>query len=481
MALRGDLDNIVLMALRKEPERRYSSVGQFSADIGRHLEGLPVLARKDTFQYRSEKFIKRHKVSAVAAALVFLTLLLGMATTIREKRKAERRFNDVRELANSLLFEVNSAIANLPGSTPARVLLVNRSLKYLAGLAQEAGGDRALQLELARAYLRVGDIQGGPYRANIGDTAGALLSYRKAEAILEPLSRAEPKNMDIRYHLGLAHETIGRVHMRQAAWAEALESERKALATCEQLVAVAPANASYLKLMGDTYMQLGMAMQQDDSILSVENFQQACAIFRKALSIHQALAVADPAEEEHHHAVGADYGSLGYTQRKIGDLTGDPHDYRLAVESHLKELEINQALSASDPTNPSYRDLAGVAHMDVGNSQMKLGQAAPALEHFRQYLSVAQSLAAADPSNAEAQPAVATGYRLIGGVLAQTGDVAGALENSRKALASFVEFNAADPSDAELRAGLIDLHGQIGSILERAGDTAGALRVMAKR
>ena len=474
-ALRGDLDNIVLMALRKEPARRYSSAAQFSADIGRHLAGLPVIARKDTFQYRSGKFIKRHRVSVVAAVLVFLALLGGMATTIMEKRKAERRFNDVRELANALLFEVNTAIANLPGSTPARALLVRRALKYLTSLAQEAAGDRALQLELARAYLRVGDIQGGPYRANLGDTAGALLSYRAAETILETLSRTAPADLEIRYYLGLAHETIGRIHMRQAAWAEALQSERAALKTCEQLVAADPANPRYRKLMGDTYMQLGMAMQQDDSVLSVENFQQACEMFHRALSLHEALAAADPGEGEHHHAVGADYGSLGYTQRSIGDLTGDPKDYQSAVESHLKELEINQSLALSDPANLFYRDLAGVAHMDVGFSQLKLGQAVPALEHFRQYLSAAQSLVAADPSNVEAQNEVGNGYRFIGAALAQMGDIAGALENSRIALVSYVESNTANPSDAELRGVLINLHNQVGHILEEARDTAGAL------
>ena len=66
-SLRGDLDNIVLMAMRKEPERRYASVGQFSEDMRRHLVGLPVIARKDTWSYRSGKFVRRHKVCVVAA------------------------------------------------------------------------------------------------------------------------------------------------------------------------------------------------------------------------------------------------------------------------------------------------------------------------------------------------------------------------------------------------------------------------------
>jgi serine/threonine protein kinase/tetratricopeptide (TPR) repeat protein len=90
--LRGDLDNIVLMAMRKEPQRRYSSVEQFSEDIRRHLEGLPVIARKDTFSYRTSRFIHRNKIGVAAAALIFLTLIGGIVATFWQARvaRAER-------------------------------------------------------------------------------------------------------------------------------------------------------------------------------------------------------------------------------------------------------------------------------------------------------------------------------------------------------------------------------------------------------
>lgn len=80
--LSGDLDNIVLMAMRKEPQRRYSSVGQFAEDIRRHLEGLPVVARKDTFSYRAEKFVKRNKTGVAVAALIMVLLIAGIAVTL---------------------------------------------------------------------------------------------------------------------------------------------------------------------------------------------------------------------------------------------------------------------------------------------------------------------------------------------------------------------------------------------------------------
>src|SRR5262245_15575945 len=92
-SLRGDLDNIALMALRKEPERRYDSVMQFSEDIRRHLEGLPVIARKDTLGYRSAKFMQRHKAGA-AATVLFLTLVISFIVSFAVKSAQVTRERD---------------------------------------------------------------------------------------------------------------------------------------------------------------------------------------------------------------------------------------------------------------------------------------------------------------------------------------------------------------------------------------------------
>jgi len=89
--LAGDLDNIVLMALRKEPERRYASAQEFSEDLRRHLEGLPVVARKDTLAYRSGKFVRRNKVAVVAATFVFLSLLTGLVATTWQAHRADQQ------------------------------------------------------------------------------------------------------------------------------------------------------------------------------------------------------------------------------------------------------------------------------------------------------------------------------------------------------------------------------------------------------
>jgi len=157
--LAGDLDNIILMAMRKEPERRYQSVEQFSEDIRRHLEGRPVIARADTISYRAGKFIRRNKLAVAATTLVILSLVGGVAAANYQARRAERRFQQVRKLANTFLFDFHDKIQNLPGSTEAREMVVKTALEYLDSLAAESGNDPALEWELAMAYQKVGDVQ----------------------------------------------------------------------------------------------------------------------------------------------------------------------------------------------------------------------------------------------------------------------------------------------------------------------------------
>ena len=131
--------------------------------------------------------MSRHKAGVAAAALVIIALLVGGVTTLwqahaarQERDKAEQRFDQVRKLANSVVFELHDSIENLPGSTPAREILVSRALEYLDSLANEAGKDTAFRLELAAAYDRIGDIQGGFGTSHLGHRQRAGESYRKA-------------------------------------------------------------------------------------------------------------------------------------------------------------------------------------------------------------------------------------------------------------------------------------------------------------
>jgi len=117
--LRGDLDNIILVAMRKEPQRRYSSVGQFSEDIRRHLEGLPVRAHKDTLAYRTTKFVQRNKIAAIAAAFIFLSLLAGISISVwqafvaKEQARMAARERDKAHVEAAKAARVSSFMQNI--------------------------------------------------------------------------------------------------------------------------------------------------------------------------------------------------------------------------------------------------------------------------------------------------------------------------------------------------------------------------------
>jgi len=126
-----------------------------------------VRAQKDSFTYRAEKFVKRNKFAVGTISLILLSLVGGLAAALwladaarQERNRAERRFNDVRQLSNALLNDIAPKIERLEGSTEARQSLVVQSLKYLDSLAGESADDLTLQAELAAAYEKVGTLQG---------------------------------------------------------------------------------------------------------------------------------------------------------------------------------------------------------------------------------------------------------------------------------------------------------------------------------
>jgi hypothetical protein len=190
-----ELDDILLMALRKDPQQRYASVDAFASDLRQYLVGGAVAARGKAFRYLLGKFLRRHRLQMAAATLVVASLVGGIAFAMHEARIAQeerviaqRHFNSVRSLANKLLFDIHDEIARVPKSTAARELLVKTSLEYLDGLSN-ASTDVALQTELAQAWKKVGDIQSADMVANKRDAQGALKSYERSIEMLERVQR----------------------------------------------------------------------------------------------------------------------------------------------------------------------------------------------------------------------------------------------------------------------------------------------------
>ena len=399
--LSGDLDNIVLKALRKEPARRYASVEQFSEDVHRYLEYLPVIARKDTPGYRASKFILRHRAGVAATLAVALTLIAGLLITVREERVAQRRFNDVRNLANSLIFDVHDSIKDLPGSTPARKLIVDRALQYLNALAQESGGDLSLQRELAAAYERVGLVQGHYLQNSLGDAQGSLESYQKARELRQKID-AKSNDWQDRLALVGAYRLVANQQWALGENADAVESSAMAVAIAQALNIARPNNLQILKELRSDYEMAGKS-QGNFYFGGSGNPDKQEESYRRAVATDETMLALSPDDLDVQYGYAIDLQNLGVM------LTYHAKDLNGALACFKKELEINGNLRLRSPDTRYARGVA-VAYSRVGQAYDRLGDKEQSLENFTEGLEVSQQIALADPKNTYFQQGLAIAY-----------------------------------------------------------------------
>ncbi len=453
--LRGDLDDIVLQALRKEPERRYGSVEQLDADIRRHLEGLPVRARPGTVAYRAGKFLRRHRLAAAATGFVLLALVTGLAATVWQARIAEaeraladRRFNDVRKLATSFLFEFHDAVRDLPGSTPARKLVVQRAIEYLDGLARESGADASLRRDLAVAYQRIGDVQGNPNNANLGDSASALKSYRKALSIAEPLSRANPGDAQIRRSVGVIYEKMADVLAWSGSVGSAVSAARKSLAVFAELAREAPADIPKQRSLAISHIKVG-DVSGNPSFPNARRPREALDHYLQSSAILEEASRRDPADPRTRRFLGLVFERIGTVRSQLGEVSQ-------ALEAYRKSLEIRQGLLAAQPNNTDARRDAAIASEKIGDVLKLSGDGKGSLESFSDALAIFESLAAADPENANASRSLSIIDIKMGDTLAANGRPGEASTFYRKALSIRERLAAADTAGVQARRDLLE-------------------------
>ena len=191
--LSGDLDNIVQMAMRKEPARRYSSVEQLAADVRRYLEGQPVAARKDSLRYRGGKFVRRHRLGLSAATLSILSLVGGTIMAVSQgsaPSSASRQWWPWPTIPCSTYTPRSSGPRCHPGPAADR----QHHASVSGGAVEGRGSDEGLRMAVGVGYLKLAQGQGEPYGPSLRDFPAALKSYRTAADFIGPLRRAHPED-----------------------------------------------------------------------------------------------------------------------------------------------------------------------------------------------------------------------------------------------------------------------------------------------
>jgi non-specific serine/threonine protein kinase/serine/threonine-protein kinase len=521
--LAGDLDNIVLMALRKEPQRRYASVAQFSDDIRRHLENIPVIARGDNARYRTAKFISRHKTGFAAALAVAVTLLVGIAVTLREAHvarvervRAEQRFKDVRELANSDLFELHDAIEQLPGSAPVRNRVIQRALKYLSKLSQDAAGDRELMRELAAGYERIAHLQGNFSGPEIGDSKAALDSFQKAVAIREQLVTSSHRDANELQAEGSLLRAYVACLLKTRRTGEAAEVAQHALSIADEILRKRPHDVQAIADNARANSTLADVIGGDGSTPSTREIPEAIRHDRKASTLYKEILAASPSVNTQ-KALFLSQMRLAFhlsrarefdeASRALEDLSPDQQpptvaketsgspdrqgplfapdpfslyifydrrglmyerqsDPQKALADYQRTLRITRSSVKADPRNLLAQVAFDIANAKVGMQEVRLGNKA-AGKDVGIAVEACERLLMANPSESFYESLLVVGYSYQGETLSAFGNQPAAQKKYSDALAMATLLRQENPQDLDSLLSIAKTHDSLGVVLTR--------------
>ena len=506
--LRGDLDNITLKALRKEPERRYKSVEAFANDIERHLKNLPVTARPNTVSYRASRFFRRNRIAVSATAFVILALISGLAIALwqakiarLERDRAEKRFADVRKLSNSLLFELSPKIERLPGSTEAREILLSQALEYLDSLAAESQSDLQLQSELATAYEKIGDLQGNPTNPNLIDSGKAIESYEKAGAMRQNLFEKSRNDVESERKLAEDYRVLGNIYSQTNEIEASANNTNRALEIYEKLVAENPsANNLRLSLAKVDY-DFGLNLQSN------KKHSESLAYFEKAKNLLANLDAETPnkleilrtiaevkiqnanalswaerqaeAETEAKEAITiyeklfaensndvSVRGGMWLTYWLTSAIYQDQND-KLAYEFALKALKIVGETVAQDGANIRAEQQLAKSYSTLGETATTIGKSSDAISYLEKACAMLREITEATAKNNRLKSELALSLRRLGGAQAEQGLLENSLANLREAEKTYLEILRVAPEDRRSNRNLADVYDQFGTTYDK--------------
>jgi tetratricopeptide (TPR) repeat protein len=472
--LKGDLDNIVLKAMRPEPQRRYQAVGELSNDIDRYFGRMPVIAAGDSLGYRARKFALRHRTAVIGGVMVFLSLAGGLvfvqreAVVARQQRAvAEQHAAEIRRLANSLIFDLHDAIESLPGATPVRAKLMDRAAEALDGLATNAESDPSIQFELAGAYQRLADVQGAPMASNLGNLKPALSAYRKALTILERLQKRLPRNLDAQRRMAAIEWRMSTILSRQGDADAATTMAQRAVDLREKVAAAEPRSLQSRRDLGTAYRLRGQVAVLAGDLATARTVRE------KALQVWKSVAAEDAGDTDAKFQVSLAAKNLAAVEQRFQDFT--------AAANHLEEARrIDEQRIQAAPQDAGARLDLSFDFSEMAELSIRRNDLAAAAEFYRQARSIREDLLRDDAGNQRLNERVAYIRSREGRVLTELGRLKEARGDFDRALSLRRALADVDPTNLESQFSVAESQGDFGAWYCAAGMRA-AGRTMLER
>jgi eukaryotic-like serine/threonine-protein kinase len=522
--LPSDLDNIVLMAMRKQPERRYQSAVQFAEDLRRHLDARPVIARQDSLSYRATKFILRNRLQVATASIVTVSLIAGLGISLvqthranaarasaeaqrlialrqtalaqaatlaesqqetvadqqrvlassqrdeaeREKALADQRVKEIFDLAGTALFDVHDTIAKVPGSLVARQSIVKTALQYLEGLEKQVGMDDSMRQALCTAYYKIAMIQGDPQGASLQDFQAAETSLLKGQSLLMPAYNRNPKDPSLMLRLIETRASLAELRYRSGRRDEGIQTYIDLLPVAHRLSLSGAKDCALICVTQEPAIENSLTYE-----LIATDPARALDHANHGIDLERALLARHPGVQILVQGLGSLMAGGAGAYRALGDL-------EKAGEYYRESIVAREELLRKDPSNPLIRRSLMINYGNyttlLGNPwSPNLGRPAEARMYGAKCVAMAREIAAADPNDVTARHDLGMSLSRVGTIDPGPNEIAESLaqlEESRSLLEPIVTANlkAAEPADQ-----LSLVLEYLGHRLETLGRTAEAM------
>ncbi len=479
--LRGDLDNIVLKALQKEKEFRYNSVEQFADDIKNYLNGLPVKAHPQSFEYRASKFIKRNRLAVSLAAVAVLLIAGGVVATIwqsfearRQQQIAEQNFNQVRKIANSLILDYHDEIAKLDGSTNLREKLVVDGVNYLDAVSSENADNPELLKESAIAYRKIGDVQGIPYGGNLGKPDEAVENYQKSINLLEKAVALAPSDLSLKDELVKSYRSLGMVKFRSGDKEQAGVILKKALAVGEDLDRSEENNLD--RKISSLRLRIAFAdvTAAGDNLAKLQLYQpiaaDAQALYSSYPQNENLLQVAMSSAQRTGSALEVE----GRYEESKGNAEKARDYYLQAVEYNYQLLNYSKTLAAIGSDKNVKKQGLMVSHANLASILNLVGENDKALENIEISENLIKEIKKGDGDNREIKLVEPPLLSIKQRILVSQDNLDAALEAAKTGFEIAEENRQSDPKNIETFSWAIQMAKETTEILEKQNKSAEA-------
>ena len=429
--LRGDLDHIAAKALRKSPDERYGTVDELHADIQRYLDGFPVEAARGSMLYHIRKFVVRRRWLVASGAVLLFLASFAVWRIWRAEQMAELRFNQLRQFAHAMVFDVHDSIKELPGSTAARKMLIERSLQYLKGLETTGGQNRDLKLELARTYTKIGTVQAADDSSSLEDCAAGIQNLEHARSLLREILSRSSTDEEAALALVDADFEAGDVHARRGEMNEWRSLRSEATDLLDRAAARHPEIYS-------------LRLRSLASVANTLDGEHNPAAALKAYGKVMDTANQTPSDPDTRLLQAR-------TERNLAEELEALGDKRAALDHQRAALRIFQALLTSSPDNTRLRLETSWAYTETGCVKHEFHDERGALADFDRAMQLLRDMAAADPRNELARLEIGKLEMVEASTVELAVSPKRAAENDRDALSIFAEALKLDSTNDDVR------------------------------